>query len=93
MSDWNRALSRKDFPRINVVVDDRLPPDTMAIGPYNPAENELDRAEYLLGRLSRSVTVARSNNMERASVDVEEADELCQLLADSLKTAKQMQGR
>lgn len=58
-----------------------------------PSSNELDRAEYLLERLRKAVGVAEFHRLSRTFIDTEEARELCQLLADSLKTAKQLRGK
>jgi hypothetical protein len=55
-----------------------------------PAEDELERAEYLLSELAKAVAVARHVGLERASIRLAVAEELTQLLADSVKTAKQL---
>lgn len=58
-----------------------------------PSSNELDRAEYLLDRLKRAVDIAEFHRLSRTFLNTEEAKELCQLQADSLKTAKQLKGK
>ncbi len=54
-----------------------------------PNVGELDRAEWLMGKLSRAAAVARKCNA-LVRLDLEDAEELVQLLADSIRTAKQI---
>ena len=56
-----------------------------------PAANELERAEYLLDVLKRSIALGSQFHV-RPSLDLDEAEELAQLLADSIRTAKQLKG-
>ena len=58
-----------------------------------PADNELNRAESLADCLNSAVKVAHKFHAERISMRLDEAEELLQLLYDSIKTAKQIKGR
>ncbi len=53
-----------------------------------PAEDELSRAEDLAGRLYSRMSLAKHAKNQSVSLDMETAEELCQLLHDSIKTAK-----
>lgn len=54
---------------------------------------ELQRAEVLADKLAKSIAIARATYQRRVSLPLEEAEELVQLLEDSLKTAKRMLGQ
>ena len=65
-----------------------LIPRTHRVDP--PNHRELDRAAYLSSELAKAVRVAKANSLSRVTLDFETAEELCQLLHDSLKTANQL---
>ena len=56
-----------------------------------PAKNELERAEALLDALQRAIHIGQKFE-RRVSLDLDEAEEIAQLLADSTRTAKQLKG-
>ncbi len=58
-----------------------------------PASDELARAEALADKLARAVELSRYNGREWITLDLNAAEELAQLLFDSLRTAKQLQGQ
>ncbi len=58
-----------------------------------PARDEMERARELAACLARAIGRAKKFAMDRVSLDVDEAEELCQLLHDSLRTADQIRGR
>jgi thiamine biosynthesis lipoprotein ApbE len=53
---------------------------------------ELQRAEFLMRRLDNAIRVAKQFNAAKASIPVENAEELVELLADSLRTVRRMDG-
>ncbi len=55
-----------------------------------PARDELERARELAAALASAIGRAKKFRMDRVSLDVDEAEELCQLLHDSLRTADQI---
>lgn len=55
-----------------------------------PARDELQRAKELAASLASAIGRARKFAVDRVSLDVDEAEELCQLLHDSLRTAEQI---
>lgn len=55
-----------------------------------PASNELDRAESLANYLAGQIRIGEQFRTPRVSLGFDEARELCQLLHDSLRTAKQL---
>lgn len=58
--------------------------------PKGPNYNEMERAEELRNALARSVAIAERFQLERATLPIEEARELLQLMSDSLETARRI---
>lgn len=50
---------------------------------------ELQRASFLADRLDTGVRVAKKFDLNRVKLEIDEAEELLQLLRDSIRTAKQ----
>ncbi len=50
---------------------------------------ELQRAQHLSKKLQNAIGIAKRFKLHKASIDIEEAQELIDLLEDSLKTAMQ----
>lgn len=55
----------------------------------NSLPSELQRAQELSNRLANALRLANDFKLDKASLSKEDAEELIQLLEDSLKTAKQ----
>lgn len=55
-----------------------------------PAGDELLRAKTLLNGLQASIRLAREFKLDRVHLDIPIAEELAQMLADSIKTAEQI---
>lgn len=55
---------------------------------YN--RDEISRARYLADRLAAAVAVGRVTRNDRASMRLDEAEELLQLLEDSLRTIREV---
>lgn len=58
-----------------------------------PAKDELSRARELAATLASAIGRARHFQEDKVRLGVEEAEELCQLLHDSLRTADQISGK
>lgn len=50
---------------------------------------EIQRAEYLVGRLQNAIAIAKAFKTAKASLDLPVVEELVDLLADSIRTAKE----
>lgn len=58
-----------------------------------PASDELTRAEELADLLAKRLLSAERFNRKTVDLPIEQARELCQLLHDSIRTAKQIARR
>lgn len=58
-----------------------------------PASDELQRARELAACLAFAIRQANMQKRYQVSLSIEEAEELCQLLHDSIRTADQLAGK
>lgn len=58
-----------------------------------PASDELNRAEELASMLAKRLASAERANIASVAIPIESAKELCQLLHDSIRTARQLAGK
>jgi hypothetical protein len=55
----------------------------------NGLPSELQRAEHLCNRLHKAISIAKQCKQPKAAIEIAEAEELLQLISDSLRTAQQ----
>jgi hypothetical protein len=64
--------------------------DIVEFDPSHGSAEEIARARRLASSLAAKVRVSKTAGIERVSLDLGEAEELCDLLHDSLRTIERM---